>query len=122
MSPLTTATIAVPVTDEEYYRSLGPWLREADAADALLTVEFAGGVRMCPAWQFTAEGQILPGLDQVLEALAPGFGAPASQAGWLMRPAYTDGDRPRWQYLADGDVIDLVVEWARQDARKVTAP
>lgn len=107
------------MNDDEFYESLGPWLSEKSAADGILSVEFAGGTHLLPAWQFHADGRVLPGLDQVLEALRPGFKAPASQAGWLTRPAYTDSDRPRWQYLADNHV-DLVVGWAREDSDRVT--
>ena len=123
----------MPSEARDYYTSIGPWVTGNAVRDtfgvswqalktwrdkhALLGVEFADGKFYYPAKQFK-DGTIVNGLSEVLKALVPGFGAPASRAGWLARPAYVGESATRWDVLRK-DGPGLVAAWAREDAKRV---
>lgn len=127
---------ASPEEAAAYYASLGPWVTTKAVAEycniseyevlqwtesgKLLGVEFADGKYYYQARQFK-DGGPLVGLDRILAALAPGFRAPASQAGWLAGRAYIGMDVTRWDLLRLGDV-NLLLDWATTDAAWVNRP
>lgn len=78
---------------------------EALAADLqLLRVTSTNGRNLYPAFQLTAEGAILPGLSEVLCALADSTDDAWTWWAFCARPRKTWGDRTVWELLRDGDI------------------
>ncbi|MEX1080174.1 MAG: hypothetical protein WED09_13825 [Homoserinimonas sp.] len=119
-----------------YYASIGPWVTAAavikycDISEQtleswresrlVLGVEFADGQFYYQQQQFVDE-QPLPGLDRVLDVLAPAFRSPGSQAGWFAAKAYYGDSTTRWDVLRAGEV-QLLVGWGEEDAGRVLGP
>ena len=77
-----------------------------------------------PAWQFVpGTNTTIPGLTNVLTELSKGTSDSWSWALWLVGqvPDTLDG-KPAWQWLAEGNSIDPVVDFARADATAWAAP
>jgi hypothetical protein len=78
-----------------------------------------GGQRVYPVWQFTSDGETIPCLGDVLDALHEGIDDPWTWATWLST-AMPDrfGGKPAYQWLAEGrDATIVLVEARRIGAR-----
>lgn len=127
----------ISTDDRDYFDSIGPWVRGNVVAQKFgKTLETIGNYRKSnrmlgvgfgetkltyyyPVQQFR-NGNVIPGLKRVLDALEPGFVSAASRAGWLAARAYEETDESRWSVLGRGEV-ELVVSWAKEDAERLTA-
>ena len=83
-------------------------------SSGVLTVRAFDGTPMFPTWQ-VVDGQVLPGLPEVLRAMA---GQPAWSVGlWLTTVSDELGRTPR-AALEQGDDVDGVVSLAAETARR----
>jgi hypothetical protein len=104
--------------------ALASWLGVTrDALDrrsqngALLSVTTSDGMRLYPAWQFTAEGgSLVPGLHDVLTVLRGGSGDGWTIALWLVTPVVDLNGRSAIEWLKAGGAASRVLELARYDA------
>ncbi|WP_143034032.1 hypothetical protein [Paramicrobacterium humi] len=132
-----TNTVDLSTDDRDYYDAMGPWVRGSVVADRfgkhletingwrktnkLLGVGFGRDkvTYFYPVQQFR-DGNIIPHLKDVLDALANGFVSEEARAAWLADRAYEEGESTRWDVLRDGDA-DLVLAWAQEDAARLGA-
>ncbi|PWB98183.1 hypothetical protein [Homoserinimonas hongtaonis] len=119
-----------------YYASLGPWITAKTAAkycniselellnwtedSRVLGVKFSDGRYYYQSRQFQ-NGAPVVGLDRILAVLSQAFKAPETMAGWLAGRAYIGMDVTRWDLLRLGD-LELLLDWAQDDADSVTRP
>jgi hypothetical protein len=68
-----------------------------------------GRSRRLPRWQFTADGDLLPGLEIVIDAIPAGL-APFAVAGFMSTPQPELGDAAPVAYLASGGDPRLVAD------------
>lgn len=86
------------------------------ARHGILGCPLADGTTVYPAWQFLDTGSILPGLAEVLVALAAGGDDPWMAALWLRAPnEQFDGATPA-EWLRDGGDPAPVLEAAQRTA------
>lgn len=68
-----------------------------------------GRSKRLPRWQFTADGDLLPGLEGVVDAIPAGL-APIAVAGFMTTPQPELGDAAPVAHLAAGGDPQLVAE------------
>jgi hypothetical protein len=69
-----------------------------------------------PVWQFTSAGKLLPGLAEVLEALASGTNEPWTWGVWLKARIDDLGGISAAQWLEEGRDKEIILRSARKDA------
>lgn len=95
-------------------------LLQREQAHTLLVCVTGDGQKVYPAWQFTAEGVVLPGLRDVLPVLLSATDA-WTAALWLRAPASDLDGQDAVTWLSEGGDPTRVVDAARADAARWAA-
>ena len=94
--------------------------KRADTNKILVCITGEGD-RLYPTWQFTDDGQVLPGLKTVLAALAEGKQDGWTVGLWLTTPDDDLGGATAVQWLKAGKTVEPILRDARHDAARWAA-
>ena len=89
----------------------------ASSNDILALKTGDGKTTLYPAWQFGRQGEMLPGLREVLTILQPALDSPWTVAGWLN--AHSESEPSAAELLKAGET-EHVLDEARDDARHLS--
>ena len=89
--------------------------------NSLLAVEADEGPNLYPAWQFSPDMTVVPGLPAVLKALHLAATDGFSKAVWLTTPQQRLGGMSAADWIRQGHDLRVVLEAARADAERLAA-
>lgn len=87
-------------------------------AHQILACATADGQKVYPAWQFTPDGRVIPGLAAVLKVLVPAAADPWTVAIWLTTPDEDYQEMTAIEWLLTNRDHSQVLADARADAAR----